>query len=98
LLPQLSAVQSRLVYASNPGRDTGLRGEELERAEEKLVRYVTAAQAMLESGVAVGGNEAHDRNYDLRLALPADYHSYAQLKQGVFAQRNRSISNLWSEP
>lgn len=98
LLPSLSSVQSRLIYSRDPGRDATLDGQELERAEAKLVRYVTAAQTMLQSGVAVPGNAVRDKHYELRLALPADYSVYVQKKQGVFAQRNRSISDLWSEP
>ena len=98
LLPGLDFVQSRLVYCGDPSRDATLTGEELERAEAKLVRYVTAAQAMLQSGVAVPGSEVREKHYELRLALPADFSVYVQKKQGVFAQRNRSISDLWSEP
>lgn len=98
LLPGLGSAQSRLVYSHAPGRDAMLTGQELEHAEAKLVRYVTAAQTMLQSGVAVPGREVHEKHYELRLALPADYSVYVHKKQGVFARRNRSISDLWSEP
>lgn len=96
LLPDVEAVQSRLLYLGDESPPYPLRGGELDRAATTLAQFVRAADGLLRSGSAAPGPDATDRYNDMRLAHPADLDAYFRRKAASFDAACRGLSPLWS--
>lgn len=98
LIPEVTQVISRLAYLESGEPPFELKGEELERAEEVIVRYIDIAVDQLTSGGIVPGPDAFERFSELRLALPANLDGYRARKDEGFQGVLSKLAPLWSEP
>lgn len=98
LIPEATQIVSRLAYLDSEERPFELKGEELERAEGAIVRFIDIAVDHLVSGQIVPGPDAFERFNELRLALPANLDGYRARKDEGFQGVLSKLSPLWREP
>jgi len=97
LLPDVRKIDARLIYLGD--ETTKFPLHRVDEALARISRFVATAAGLLRAGTVLAGRDAHERFYDLRLALPANAASgYLRSKQSAFARALAGLSAFWSEP
>lgn len=93
LLPDTSPIRARLIYLRDPPAVFPL--PDPDRVFEEVARFVAAACASLEAGMALPGVGAESDTNDLRLALPVSP-GYFRRKRIRFREAAGALSGFWS--
>ncbi|PBB17339.1 PD-(D/E)XK nuclease family protein [Mesorhizobium sp. WSM4313] len=97
LIPEVSAIISRLVYLDTMEPPARLEGDVLEQAEEKLLRFIDIAVEGLRAGIAHPGPDAFADYNQLRIALPAALDRYQGRKDEGFNAGQHKLAPFWRE-
>lgn len=98
LIPEVSAIISRLVYLDTMGPPASLSGDVLEAAEKTLLQFIDIGVEGLRDGIAYPGPDAFAGYNDLRIALPAAPDRYERRKDESLNAAQHRLAQLWVAP